>query len=61
LALLPKVLGIFQKKKSIPPKLVEVFPEKISAQNIEICGFAGGKTLCYFWTLGSPKVHEGGV
>jgi len=31
---------------------------KISAQNIEICGFSGGKTLGHFWTLGSPEVHK---
>jgi len=31
---------------------------KISAQTDEICGFAGGKTLGHFWTLGSPEVHE---
>jgi len=61
LALLPEVLGIFQKKKKRHPDLGLLPTVKTSAENIEICGFAGGKTLGDFWTFGSPEVHEGGI
>jgi hypothetical protein len=58
LVLLPEVLGIFQKKKNIPPDWVPLPTVKISAQTDEICGIARGKTLGCFWTLWSLEVHE---
>ena len=59
LVLLTEVLGIFQKKKSIPPPDLAPLPTvKVSAQTDEICGFAGGKTLGWFLSLGSLEVPE---
>ena len=58
MVLLPEVLGIFQKKKSIPHDCVLLPTVKISAQTDEICGIARGKTLARFLDLGSLEVHE---
>jgi hypothetical protein len=53
-----EILGIFQKKKNIPPDWVLLPTVKTSAQTDEICGPAKGKTSGRFLTLRSLEVHE---